>query len=353
MRPFCCSVTILNTLDHLGKIDGNADEGFLVGYFINSKAFRVYNSRTKKVEENMHVKFLENKSNVAGSGPEWLFDIDSLTNLMNYQPVSAGNKTNGIVGSKIHSDARKEGKEKLSDQEYILLAVLNTSSDVPSNNEEVVSSPKDDAGKKLIVEPTCVEGGKIDNLGCLDQQMKSTYDSENTNSTNNFNTARPTVNTASDKDGTFQRTYGDWNFSTPILVNAASSSFSHPTALDGFSKMPNLEDIRIFDDRDEVNAASSSFSHPTALDGFSKMPNLEDIRIFDDRDEGAEANYNNLETIIPGHRQEEGIDYDEVFAHVARIEAISQPPGFMDPEFLDRVYKVEKALHGLHQAPSA
>nr|GEW89699.1 hypothetical protein [Tanacetum cinerariifolium] len=78
MQPFGCPVTILNTLDHLGKFDGKADEGFLVGYFINSKDFRVYNNRTKKVEENLHVNFLENKLNVAGSGPEWLFDIDSI-----------------------------------------------------------------------------------------------------------------------------------------------------------------------------------------------------------------------------------------------------------------------------------
>nr|GEV58989.1 hypothetical protein [Tanacetum cinerariifolium] len=107
------SFTILNTLDHLRKFDGKADEGLLVGYSINSKAFKVYNSRTKKVEENLHVNFLENKPNIAGSGPEWLFDIDSLTNSMNYQPVSPGNRTNGIAGSKIHSDAGQEGKEKV------------------------------------------------------------------------------------------------------------------------------------------------------------------------------------------------------------------------------------------------
>ncbi|GJY47714.1 putative ribonuclease H-like domain-containing protein [Tanacetum coccineum] len=53
MRPFGCPVTILNTYDHLGKFDGKADEGFLVGYSINSKAFRVFNSRTRKVEENL------------------------------------------------------------------------------------------------------------------------------------------------------------------------------------------------------------------------------------------------------------------------------------------------------------
>ncbi|GKA21234.1 ribonuclease H-like domain-containing protein [Tanacetum coccineum] len=95
MRPFGCPVTILNTLDPLGKFDGKADEGFLVGYSINSKAFRVFNTRTRKVDDNLHINFLENKPSVAGSGPEWLFDIDSLTKSMNYEPITAGNQTNG------------------------------------------------------------------------------------------------------------------------------------------------------------------------------------------------------------------------------------------------------------------
>ncbi|GJZ35544.1 ribonuclease H-like domain-containing protein [Tanacetum coccineum] len=82
MRPFGCPVTILNTLDPLGKFDGKADEGFLVGYSINSKAFRVFNTRTRKVDENLHINFLENKPNVAGSGLDWPFDIDLLTNLL-------------------------------------------------------------------------------------------------------------------------------------------------------------------------------------------------------------------------------------------------------------------------------
>ncbi|GKE00243.1 hypothetical protein Tco_1388226, partial [Tanacetum coccineum] len=89
-----------NTLDPLGKFDGKADEGFLVRYSINSKDFRVFNTRTRKVEENMHIKFLENKPNVIGSGPEWLFDIDSLAKSMNYEP------------------------EKASDHEYILLPLM-------------------------------------------------------------------------------------------------------------------------------------------------------------------------------------------------------------------------------------
>nr|GEU78763.1 hypothetical protein [Tanacetum cinerariifolium] len=66
MRPFGCPVTILNTLDSLGKYDGKVDEEFLVGYYVNSKAFRVFNSRTQIVQETLHVNFLENKHNVAG-----------------------------------------------------------------------------------------------------------------------------------------------------------------------------------------------------------------------------------------------------------------------------------------------
>ncbi|GKC18226.1 putative ribonuclease H-like domain-containing protein, partial [Tanacetum coccineum] len=89
MRPFGCHVTILNTLDHLGKFDGKSDDGFFVGYSLTSKAFRVYNIRTRKVEENLHIRFLENKPIVTGDGPKWLFDIDSLTKSINYVPVVA------------------------------------------------------------------------------------------------------------------------------------------------------------------------------------------------------------------------------------------------------------------------
>nr|GEW55468.1 ribonuclease H-like domain-containing protein [Tanacetum cinerariifolium] len=251
------------------KFNGKADEGFLVGYSINSKAFRVYNSRTRKVEENLHVNFLENKPNIIGSGPEWLFDINSLTNSMNYQPVSTGNRTNGNAGLEINSDTGQAGEEKVPNQEYILLPLLNTSSNVPSSNEEDESSPKDDVGKKSSAKPTCVEGGKTDDLGSQNQQLKSTDGSENTKSTNSFNTTSPTVNVASNKNGTLHRTNDEWDFSTPITVNAAGFSFNHLDALDDFSKMTNLEDTGIFDDA------------------------------YDDRDEGAEADYDNLETIIP------------------------------------------------------
>nr|GEZ97780.1 hypothetical protein [Tanacetum cinerariifolium] len=108
MRPFGCPFTILNTLDPLGKFQGNVDEEFLVRYSVCSKAFRVFNSRTRIVRETLHVNFMENKPNVAGSGPAWLFDIDSLSQTMNYHPVLAENQTNSNAEQQ---NAHTDGKE--------------------------------------------------------------------------------------------------------------------------------------------------------------------------------------------------------------------------------------------------
>ncbi|GKA47419.1 putative ribonuclease H-like domain-containing protein [Tanacetum coccineum] len=186
MRPFGCLVTILNTLDHLGKFDGKADERFLVGYSINSKAFKVFNSRTRKVEENLHVNFLENKPNIVGSGPKWLFDIDTLTNSMNYHPVNAGNRKNGNAGLETNSNAGQAGKENMPDQEYILLPIMHTSSNVPSNFEKDESSPKDDARKKNEVKDSSKE-----------VNMNGPGEAANTDSTNKLNTVSSPVNTVS------------------------------------------------------------------------------------------------------------------------------------------------------------
>ncbi|GKF71772.1 hypothetical protein Tco_0207886, partial [Tanacetum coccineum] len=70
MRPFGCPLTILNTLDSLDKFDEKSNEGYLLGYSTTSKAFRVYNKRTKRVEENLHINFLEDQPNVIGTGAQ-------------------------------------------------------------------------------------------------------------------------------------------------------------------------------------------------------------------------------------------------------------------------------------------
>ncbi|GJS78662.1 putative ribonuclease H-like domain-containing protein [Tanacetum coccineum] len=141
MKPFGCHVTILNTLDHLGKFVGKSDDRFFVGYSLNSKAFRVYNIRTRKVEENLHVRFLEDKPIIIGDGPKWLFDIDVLTKLMNYVPVIAGTNSNDFVGTKESIDAGHSSKEPGSSQDYILMPLwkdgsLFDSSLMDASNDE-------------------------------------------------------------------------------------------------------------------------------------------------------------------------------------------------------------------------
>ncbi|GJW60334.1 putative ribonuclease H-like domain-containing protein [Tanacetum coccineum] len=141
MKSFGCHVTILNTLDHLGKFDGMSDDRFFVGYSLNSKAFRVYNIRNRKVEENLHVRFLEDKLIIAGDGPKWLFDIDVLTKSINYVPVVAGTTSNDFVGTKESIGTGHSSKEPGSSQDYILMplwkyGLLFDSSSKDVSNEE-------------------------------------------------------------------------------------------------------------------------------------------------------------------------------------------------------------------------
>nr|GFD13975.1 retrovirus-related Pol polyprotein from transposon TNT 1-94 [Tanacetum cinerariifolium] len=133
MRPFGCPVTILNTLDPLAKFQGKVDKGFLVGYSVCSKAFRVFNNRTRIVQETLHVNFMENKPNVACSGPVWLFDIDSLSQTMNHHPVIAANQSNTHAGFQDTEKAREEGT-----QTYILFLVLSDGSTNSQNNNKNV-----------------------------------------------------------------------------------------------------------------------------------------------------------------------------------------------------------------------
>ncbi|GKD47235.1 putative ribonuclease H-like domain-containing protein, partial [Tanacetum coccineum] len=123
-------------------IFNRCDEGFLVGYSLNSKGFRVYNLVTKKVEVNLHVKFLEEKPNVKGVGYRWMFDIDYLTDSMNYIPVSLENQVNPHAGTSkktnnagtLQTPKSNASEEKDEDVELI---VVPSAATIP---EEIVDS---------------------------------------------------------------------------------------------------------------------------------------------------------------------------------------------------------------------
>ncbi|GJQ94741.1 putative ribonuclease H-like domain-containing protein [Tanacetum coccineum] len=204
MRPFGCPVTILNTLNPLGKFDKKPDEGFFVGYSINSKAFWVFNTRTRKVEENLHINFLENKPNVAGNGPDWLFDIDLLTNSMNYEPVIAGNQTNknACIKDNVDADAVADDAGKKTNEE---------SANKGERNGQVKEGG---ASNKEDYQNVQDFRAALDNL--LIQQKKG-Y----TNSTN--------------RDSTISSS-----------ISAVGQSFTNADDLPTDPLMPNLEDTGIF-----------------------------------------------------------------------------------------------------------
>ncbi|GJZ33133.1 putative ribonuclease H-like domain-containing protein [Tanacetum coccineum] len=249
MRPFGCLITILNTIDHLDKFDGKADEGFFVGYSTNSKAFRVFNSRTRIVEENMHVQFSENTPNIAGSRPNWLFDIDALTKSMNYKPVAARNQSNGNAGTKACNDAGKAKMEIVPGTDYILLPIWHadplffqdsmSSPDVgfKSSGEEEKKDAEDPGNKDSEV-PSIEEPreDQIVNQG-LDAGINNTNNINTVsdgNSTNNVNVVSLTINTAR------------------IEVNAINQKTS--IELPNDPNMPELEDIVYSDNDEDVGA---------------------------------------------------------------------------------------------------
>ncbi|GJT53391.1 putative ribonuclease H-like domain-containing protein [Tanacetum coccineum] len=344
MRPFGCHVTILNTIDHLGKFDGKADEGFFVGYSINR------------------------------SGPNWLFDINALTKSMNYMPVVVGNESN---------DARKD---------YILLPLWTANPPIFQSSK----SSLDDGFK-----PSSDNGKKVDGAS---RQESQSDDQEKADNTNNVNAV--SINGVNDVD---KNTSNELPFDPemPDLKDISTFNFSNENEDDGAeADMNNLDTtiqvshsptIRIHKDHplDQVIEDLQSATQTRRM-----IKNLEEhgfVSTIQKRAIGTKWGFRNRKDkrgivirnkarlVSQRDTQKEGIDYDEVFTPIARTEAIRlvlayasfkdfvvyqmdaksaflygkikeemyvfQPPAFEDLDFLDRVYKVEKALYGLHQAP--
>nr|GEW07261.1 retrovirus-related Pol polyprotein from transposon TNT 1-94 [Tanacetum cinerariifolium] len=356
LKPFGCHVMILNTLDNLGKFEEKGDQGYFIGYSMSSKAFRVFNKRTRRVEENLHVEFLENKAIEKGSGPNWLFDIDSLTKSINYVPVDACIISTNLSGTK--DAASQELKKNVSSLRYIALpnwahdALLEYSSmetpiptvslPVPTAYSTDSQEPLSDA--RLISKRVAnqVETPSLDNILSLTNRFEDILG----------------VTTNSDESKGVEADIS--NMETTIIASPTPTLRIHKD----HPKSQIIEPKKIYD----------------ALQDLSWV-------LKNKKDERGIVIRNKARLVAQGHTQEERIDYDEVFSPVARIEVIRlflayasfmgftvyqmdaksaflygtideevyvmQPTGFQDLESLAKVYKVEKAMYGLHQAPRA
>ncbi|GJS12849.1 putative ribonuclease H-like domain-containing protein [Tanacetum coccineum] len=363
IRPFGCHVTILNTIDHLGKFDGKSDEGFLVRYSLQSKAFRVYNLETKRVEENLHITFLENKLNVVGKVPTWLFDLDYLIDLMNYQPVRSENQApkhagpqeaNHNAGTKDIINVGDSENEAESAQDYFVLPIWSSYSSTVKRKEFAQET------EDLLLQAGAAK----------------------TSSTNIVNTVSTPVSTASPYGG------------------LSSTDLTNPDQDD--SEIPALEEI--YENPTDGIFTNSSYDDEGAVADFTNLKPVVNVSpiptsrinsihpstlILGDPQSTVQTrskvtkSYGAHAFVYRNKKDKRGV----VVRNKARIEAIriflafasymgfivyqmdvksaflygkideevyvSQPPGFIDPKYPKKVYKVVKALYGLHQAPRA
>ncbi|GJQ99998.1 putative ribonuclease H-like domain-containing protein [Tanacetum coccineum] len=352
MKPFGCLVTILNTKDHLGKFEKAADEDFLIG-----------------------------------NGPDWLFDVDSLTISMNYVPVVAGNQTNGIAGTRDNIVTGQDEKKIEPEQEYILIPICTTDPLISQDPKVSEENPEEKPTKTD-------ESGASDKDGEDDQATRSEFErllqqekqTENPNSTNSINTVSTPISTA-------RTSCIDDDPSTPVNTAEASNAFEE-NLFERFSPFKNaftllpvsnvtlMDDTGIFgnayDDEDvsaeaDLNNLETTMNvslipttrinkdHPKDQitgDFNSAIQTRRMTKISDDhamicyinrnkKDERGIVVRNKARLATQGYTQEEGIDYDELDVKSAFLYGTieedvfidGQPPGFEDPQFPNKVYK--------------
>ncbi|GJR49265.1 putative ribonuclease H-like domain-containing protein [Tanacetum coccineum] len=368
MRPFGCPVTILNTIDHLGKFDGKADEGFFVGYSLNSKAFRVFNSRTRIVEENMHIRFSESTlnavGNVVGSGPDWLFDIDALTRTMNYEPIVAGTQSNSFAGTKASDNAGQARKETEPVKDYILLPLWTADppySQDPKSSHDDGSKPSNDDGKKidedlrkdikrrkiiieLPVDPNmhALEDYNIFDFSRNDEDDGAEADMNNLDTTIQVS---PIPTTRIHKDHPLDQVIRDLQSATQ--TRKMSKNLKEHRFVSTIQQRTNHKDLQnclfaCFLSQEEPKKVIHALKDQSWIEAMQEellQFKLQEVWTLVDlpnrkraigtkwvfrnkKDERGIVIRNKARLVAQGYTQEEGIDYDEVFAPISRIEAI-------------------------------
>nr|GFB07257.1 ribonuclease H-like domain-containing protein [Tanacetum cinerariifolium] len=199
---------------------------------------RVFNSRTRIVQETLHVNFLENKPNVAGSGPTWLFNIDTLTKTMNYHPVIAGNQSNHSAGFQDNFDAEKAREE--SDQQYVLFPVWSFGSTNPQNTDGDAAFDEKKHESEVNASPSSsAQSKKHDDKTKREAKGKSPVD------TNTFSAVGPSNAVASPTQG--------------------KSSCIDASQLPDDPDMLELEDITYSNDEDDVGAEADFNNLKTSI----------------------------------------------------------------------------------------
>nr|GEV74338.1 hypothetical protein [Tanacetum cinerariifolium] len=381
MRPFGCPVTILNTLDPLGKFDRKADEGFLIRYSVNSKAFK--NTANDVADAAFDVKENENDVHVSANG------CDKSDNKKHDEKAKRDNKGKSPIDSPIGlRDLRAKFKEFSFNSTNRVNAVsvpINAAgpNSTNSTNSFNTASPSVNAvslnfriAKKYSFMipskyPDDPDMPELEDIVYSDDEEDVGVEADLSNLETNIPVSH-ILTTRVHKDHPVDQIIGDLN-SAP-----QTRSMTRMVKEQGGLHQINDEDFHTY-----MFACFLSQEEPKKVHQALKDPSSKWV-FRNKKDERGIVIRNKARLVAQGHTQKEGIDYDEVFALVARIKAIwlfldyasfmgftvyqmdvksaflygtieeevyvCQPPRFEDPDYPNKVYKVVKSLYGLHQA---
>nr|GEW46882.1 hypothetical protein [Tanacetum cinerariifolium] len=308
-KPFGCHVTILNMSDHLGKFDGKADEGYIVGYSKSNKAYRVYNVSNKRVEEIMNLRFLEEKPNVHG------------THGATANPA-------GTQDADLDSDC----------DEQVIIVPSYPSHSIPGTEPKDTSG--DEVDDSLFNSADEIFQKELARMKGHEQRATSDAESLGLGFENDVEELQKTTSAKTVPTGSLPVPTGyipipasaTMVSTDDVLVHSSSSTdsffddepitrFPCPSDLGNHDPSPGVFSSSLYDDEFGVAlnivASTVEVSLVAGLMLCRKKCNSSSFKMY-----GFLLIYLKARLVAQGHRQDEGIDYDEVFALVSRIEAI-------------------------------
>nr|GEU89655.1 hypothetical protein [Tanacetum cinerariifolium] len=297
-------------------------------------------SKNPKGRGKLAFGFLENKPMMEGNGLKWLFDIDSLTQSMNYVPVAAATILDESAGTQ--GDLNVDGTH-------------NEDDDKDKSKDD--SSPKEVnvAGQHINAASLEVNTGYFE-LNIVDPSL---------NTTSSFDLHSPTDMFKLRASDTLEATHVEFfsDRDAPELDLGNNPNYYRVTTT-SHTRIHKDHPIENVIGEVQSSVQTRRMTKPTSEKGFLSAVYKEKTHVEAMQEELLNKKYergivirNKVRLVAQGHRQEEGIDYEEVFALSAFLYGtikeevyVTQPPGFKDPDHPDKVYKLVKALYGLHQA---